>query len=104
MWHRLDVKYDDNLAEVYPVLCTILDRTQLNGQTFKDAVESVLAGLGDILSGRGGLSLEKQVGLFGDSSSFCRSLNTSHHRKPSGRGEDQIVRDTTLACLTPISK
>lgn len=66
MWHRLNVVYDDNLTEVYSVLCSILDRVQLSGETFADAVDAVLAGLGDILAGRGGLSHEQQVGLFGE--------------------------------------
>src|ERR1019366_9942451 len=63
MWHRLNVSYGDNLTEVYPVLCTIADRVPLGGESFTDAVDAVLAGLGDILAGRGGLSHEKQVGL-----------------------------------------
>ena len=66
MWHRLDVTYDGNLAEVYPVLCTILDLVQLDGDDFAEAVESVIGGLSDILLGRGGLSREKQIGLFGE--------------------------------------
>jgi hypothetical protein len=66
MWHRLDVAFDDNLGEVYPVLCAVADRVQLGGETFTDAVEAVLGGLGDILAGRGGLPHEKQVGLFGE--------------------------------------
>lgn len=66
MWHRLDVTYGDNLAQVYHVLCSILDRVQLAGETFVGAVGAVLAGLGEILAGRGGLSREQQVGLFGE--------------------------------------
>lgn len=66
MWHRLDLDYTDNLAEVYPVLCAVLDRVQINGESFALAVDSVLSGLEEILLGRGGLSLEKQVGLFGE--------------------------------------
>ena len=66
MWHRLDLVYTDNLAEVYPVLCAILDRVQINGESFALAVDSVLSGLAEILLGSGGLSLEKQVGLFGE--------------------------------------
>src|SRR3954470_18819610 len=45
MWHRLDVSYGENLAEVYPVICTIVDRVQFQGQPFPVAVEAVLAGL-----------------------------------------------------------
>lgn len=66
MWHRLDVTFDDNLAEVYPMICAVVDRVQLDGNAFSDAVWAVLDGLGDILAGRGGLSHEKQVGLFGE--------------------------------------
>ncbi|MGV9827864.1 PD-(D/E)XK motif protein [Gordonia sp. NPDC003429] len=66
MFHRLQVTYEDNLAEVYPVLCTIADSVQMRHNTFTDAVRSVLAGLGEILAGRGELSLEKQIGLYGE--------------------------------------
>lgn len=98
MWHRLDVTYDDNLAEVYPVLCTIVDRVQLNGQTFTAAVESVLTGLGDILSGRGGLSHEKQVGLFGE---LVVLLSLTQHLTPADaiatwRGPDREEHDFGL--------
>lgn len=65
-WHRLDVTYADNLAEVYAVLCTVLDRVQLDGDTFATAVEAVLLGLGDILAGTDELSRDRQVGLFGE--------------------------------------
>lgn len=66
MWHRLDVIYGQNLAEVYAVLCAILDRVQLDNEPYGQAVESVLTGLSDILSGRGELSREQQIGLFGE--------------------------------------
>lgn len=66
MWHRLDVAYDENLAEIYPVLSAIVDRVQLNAETLAHAVAEVLTGLNEILAGRGGLSLEKQIGLFGE--------------------------------------
>jgi hypothetical protein len=66
MWHRLDVQFDDNLAEVYSVVCAVLDRVQCEGEPFSTAVSAVLSGLCDILAGRGGLRPEKQVGLFGE--------------------------------------
>ncbi|WP_157173957.1 PD-(D/E)XK motif protein [Rhodococcus sp. JVH1] len=98
MWHRLDVSYDDNLAEVYPVLCTTIDLVQLNGETFTDAVESVLAGLGDILTGRGGLPHEKQVGLFGE---LIVLLSIAQHYNSSDavaawRGPDREEHDFGL--------
>jgi hypothetical protein len=40
MWHRLDVTYEDNLAEVYPVLCTVVDRVQVKGESFAVWVRS----------------------------------------------------------------
>lgn len=66
MWHRLDVTYDENLAEIYPVLCAIIDRLQLNAETLAQAVAHVLTGLNEILARWGGLSFERQVGLFGE--------------------------------------
>lgn len=66
MWHRLDVSYADNLAEIYPVLCAIADRVQLKRETFASAVRAALTGLQEILAGRAGLTPEKQIGLFGE--------------------------------------
>jgi hypothetical protein len=98
MWHRLDVTFDDNLGEVYPVLCAVADRIQLGGESFTDAVEAVLAGLGDILAGRGGLPHEKQVGLFGE---LVVLLSLAAHSTPAGavaawRGPDREEHDFGL--------
>lgn len=98
MWHRLDVAFGNNLAEVYPVLCAVADRVQLGGESFTDAVEAVLAGLGDILAGRGGLPHEKQVGLFGE---LVVLLSLAAHRTPAEaaaawRGPDREEHDFGL--------
>lgn len=98
MWHRLDVTFDDNLGEVYPVLCAVADRVQLAGETFTDAVEAVLAGLGDILAGRGGLPHDKQVGLFGE---LAVLLSLAAHAEPAAaiaawRGPDREEHDFGL--------
>ena len=66
VWQRLDVTYESNLAEVYAVLCAVLDRIQIDGDDFTQAVQAVLTGLSDILAGTGALSRERQVGLFGE--------------------------------------
>jgi hypothetical protein len=66
MWHEMSVQLDDNAGDVYPVLCAVLDRVQLSGETFEHAVYQVLHSLTEILATRGGLSLEQQVGLFGE--------------------------------------
>src|ERR1700722_17047036 len=34
MWDQLSVIYDNNVGEVYAVLCGVLDRVQLTGRTF----------------------------------------------------------------------
>lgn len=79
MWHRLDVGYQDNLPEVYSLLCSIIDRIQLRQQTFSQAVGTALAGLGEILAGRGGLTRDQQVGLFGE---LITLLSISAHSSP----------------------
>lgn len=66
MWHRLDVKYEDNLAEIYPILCSVADRIQVQNETFTCAVDATFTGVEQILAGRGGLPKEKRVGLFGE--------------------------------------
>jgi hypothetical protein len=71
MWHRLDVTYDDNLAEIHPILCSIADRIQLEREDFTHAVDAALAGVEQILAGRKGLSRKKRVGLFGELTVLC---------------------------------
>ena len=98
MWHRLNVVYQDNLAEIYPVLCAILDRIQLNRDTFAQAVTNVLSGLGAILAGRGGLSPEKQIGLYGELTtliSLAAQTNANQAVK-AWRGPDREEHDFSL--------
>jgi hypothetical protein len=66
VWHQLAVRLDDNLDEVYALLCAILDRVQLTGEPFADAVDEALNSLTGILAVRHSLTREKQVGLFGE--------------------------------------
>ena len=66
VWHQLAVRLDDNLDEVYALLCAILDRVQLSGEPFAEAVEEALDSLTGILAVRHSLIREKQVGLFGE--------------------------------------
>ncbi len=66
MWHQLSIRLDDNVDEVYALLCAILDRVQLSGETFACAVEEALTSLSGILTIRRGLTREKQAGLFGE--------------------------------------
>ena len=66
MWHQMSVQLEGNLAEVYAVLCSVLDKVQLHGQRFADAVGDVLGSLEEILAVRHGLQVERQIGLFGE--------------------------------------
>ena len=66
IWQQLSIRLDNNLNEVYPVLCTVLDRIQLGGETFASAVDATLSALAEIVALRRGLSLEQQVGLVGE--------------------------------------
>ncbi len=111
MWHRLDVTYEDNLAEVYPVLCTIVDRIQLKGESFAQAVRSVLIGLSEILAGSGGLSFEKQIGLFGElvvllslAATDDAEIAVSAWRGPDREEHDFGLTETDLEVKTTISE
>jgi hypothetical protein len=65
-WQQLNVRLADNIEEVYALVCAILDRVQLAGEEFGEAVESTIASLTGILAVRQGLSRERQIGLFGE--------------------------------------
>jgi putative PD-(D/E)XK family protein DUF4420 len=65
-WHRVSVGLDENLDEVYAFLCAILDRVQLAGEPFADAVDAALDSLTGILAVRQRLTQERQLGLFGE--------------------------------------
>lgn len=65
-WHELSVRTDENLAEVYATLCSIVDRVQMGGAAFNVAVTEVVDSLSDILAKRRGLSDDQQLGLAGE--------------------------------------
>jgi hypothetical protein len=60
------VRLDNNVEEVYALLCSIVDRVQLSHEDFAGAVEEALDSLTGILAVRRGLTREKQAGLFGE--------------------------------------
>jgi hypothetical protein len=66
MWQQLSIHLDNNVNEVYPVLCAVLDRIQVGGETFASAVDATLSALAEIVALRRGLSLEQQIGLVGE--------------------------------------
>jgi hypothetical protein len=111
MWQCLEVDYQDNLPEVYPVICAILDRVQVEGQAFTDAVEAVLHGLNDVLAGRGGLTHEQQVGLFGElivllarARLVTASRAVVEWRGPTGEEHDFGLTDDDVEVKTTVAE
>jgi hypothetical protein len=52
--------------DAYPMLCAIADRVQLEGFEFGTAVLNALESFRELLSGHARLSLQEEVGLFGE--------------------------------------
>jgi hypothetical protein len=62
----LSIRVDDNLDEVYGLICAIADRVQISHEGFAQAVEASLQSMAGLLATRRGLSRDSQVGLFGE--------------------------------------
>src|SRR5438132_5106352 len=62
-WHQMSVLIEDNIGEVYAMLCGIVDRIQLSSTPFSVAVDEALDSLAEILIRRRGLSEDQQIGL-----------------------------------------
>ena len=65
-WLELSVQIEENLGEVYALLCSVLDRVQLSGVGFDTAVTDALESLSEILATRTRLSDDQQLGLAGE--------------------------------------
>jgi hypothetical protein len=65
-WAQLTVRYADNGHEAYLLLSDIADMIQQSGVSFASAVSSALGTFGDLLTRAGGLSAERQTGLYGE--------------------------------------
>jgi hypothetical protein len=66
-WHQMSIVVsDDSLVEVYPMLCSIIDRVQLSKVSFAVAVDDALDAIAGILTKRRGLSEDQQIGLVGE--------------------------------------
>ena len=111
IWHQLAVRLDDNVDEVYGLLCAILDRVQLSGYSFADAVEEALNSLTGILAVRHSLTREKQVGLFGElivllavaeETSSADAMNS--WRGPLGEEHDFGLPNADLEVKTTLSE
>jgi len=69
-WDEIAIALDDNIDEVYALLCSIADRVQLAGEDFVDAITEALDSLTGILALRRGLTHDRQVGLVGELLAF----------------------------------
>jgi hypothetical protein len=64
-WCELRVD-GDIIFDAYPIVCAIADRVQLLSMDFGPAVVEALDALRQLLAGRGMLSEEQEIGLFGE--------------------------------------
>jgi hypothetical protein len=111
VWHQIAIGLDDNLDEVYALLCAVLDRVQLSGEPFADAVEGALDSLTGILAVRHSLTREKQIGLFGElcvllalTGSLGADDAMSAWRGPLGEEHDFGMSDADLEVKTTLSE
>lgn len=104
---EMTVFLQGNEAEVYPWLCAIADRIQLEGESFAEAVQTALRSLGGILALRQGLAHRQRVGLFGelvvllalaDASSSAAAINA--WRGPLGEEHDFGTSEADLEVKT----
>ncbi len=65
-WAQLTVRYADNGHEAYLLLSDIADMIQQCDVPFANAVRSALGTFGDLLTRAGGLTPERQTGLYGE--------------------------------------
>lgn len=111
-WHQVSVLVEDQtLDEVYALLCSIIDRVQLGGESFANATDAALESLAGIVAVRRGLTVEKQVGLFGE---LLTLLSLTHHlgsggavdswRGPGGEEHDFGFGDSDVEVKTTLSE
>ncbi len=98
VWHQLAVRLDDNLDEVYALLCAILDRVQLSGEPFANAVEEALDSLTGILAVRRHLSERSRLACSGNSVHFWPLRRREDATPPWSRGVVLSVRNMTSGC------
>ncbi|MBK8541817.1 MAG: PD-(D/E)XK motif protein [Ardenticatenia bacterium] len=65
-WCELKVVAESDLLEAYPVLCAVVDRVQLDGLSFHDAVVDALDTYRHLFAGLGRMSEAEEIGLVGE--------------------------------------
>jgi hypothetical protein len=98
-WCELRVS-GDIILDAYPILCAIADRIQLQSLDFHTAVTEALTSLRRLLAGRGRMSEEEEIGLFGELLVLRHLLKTvppsdaiAYWRGPDGEEHDFVLPD-----------
>ncbi|MDQ8698167.1 PD-(D/E)XK motif protein [Hyphomicrobium sp. LHD-15] len=86
------------IKDAYPIFCSIADRIQLRAMNFGGAVVDALGSLRELLSGKGRLSHEQEIGLYGEVLLVCSLLSTMPASEvlASWRGPEAEEHDFTL--------
>lgn len=87
------------IKDAYPVFCSIADRIQLQSMSFGSAVVDALSSLRELLSGKGRLSHEQEIGLYGELLVLCSLLSNLPAAEALGswRGPEAEEHDFTLS-------
>ncbi len=109
--HQLSVVVDDNIEEAYAWLCSVLDRVQLAGEPFAEAIETAVDSLEGLVALRRGLTRDQQVGLFGElivlaalADGYSPSVALSAWRGPLGEEHDFGTQHEDLEVKTTLSE
>jgi hypothetical protein len=109
--HVVEVSFDDDLEEIYALLCTIADRVQLSGESFAGAIEGTLEALSALLERRAVPSIEQQIGLAGELLvllSLAKADGLQHAidcwRGPRGEEHDFGTKDADIEVKTTLGE
>lgn len=94
-----ELRLDGEIVEdAYPVFCSIADRIQLRAMNFGSAVVDALGTLRELLSGKGRLTQEQEIGLYGELLVLGSLLDTmpASDALASWRGPEAEEHDFTL--------
>lgn len=94
-WAECAIDGDDVLLDAYPVLLAVIDRIQLDGLTFNDAVADVISSYRRLLQSLGRLNDQEEVGLTGELLLLRRLVDQlgDHQAVLSWRGAEDEEHD-----------
>lgn len=97
-WCELKVLSESDLVEAYPVLCAVVDRVQLDGLSFHDAVIDALDTYRHLFAGLGRMSETEETGLVGEALTLLHLIGTigAHDAITAWRGPEAEEHDFGL--------